>query len=336
MGVYIIAEAGVNHNGNLDLAFKLCDAAKIAGVDAIKFQTWQTEKIVGHLTKTAEYQAVNTSNRTQTQFEMLKKLELTQKDFKRIQEYCIQIGIDFLSTPDEEDSLKFLVEELHIPLIKIGSGEVTNIHYLRQIASYKLPVILSTGMSTLSQVAKAYEVLEDAGAPQISLLHCTTNYPCPMEEVNLKAMLTLKKAFHCQVGYSDHTLGIEIPVAAVGLGAQIIEKHFTLDRNMEGPDHAASLNPDELHKMVQAIRNVEKALGDGIKKPNISEKSISKVVLKSIVAKRAIKKGEKLSEDNLVVKRVDKGLSASFWDLVVGLVADADYQEDEPIRIQSV
>lgn len=335
MGAYIIAEAGVNHNGSLELALRLCDAAKLAGVDAVKFQTWKTEKIVGNQTKTADYQAINTANSNQTQFDMLKKLELSQEDFKRIQEYCIQIGIDFLSTPDEEDSLQFLVEELHLPVIKIGSGEVTNIHYLRQIASYRLPVILSTGMSTLSQVAKAYEVLKDEGAPEIILLHCTTNYPCPMEEVNLRAMVTLKNAFHCTVGYSDHTLGIEIPVAAVALGAQVIEKHFTLDRNMDGPDHPASLNPEELKRMVSEIRNVEKALGDGIKRPNVSERNISKVVQKSIVAKKMIRKGEKLSEDNLTVKRIDEGISASLWDVVDGLHADADYYEDEPIRFQT-
>lgn len=335
MGVYIIAEAGVNHNGSLELALRLCDAAKVAGADAVKFQTWKTEKIVGYKTRTADYQAVNTADSEQTQFEMLKKLELSHEDFKKIQEYCIQIGIDFLSTPDEEDSLKFLVEELHLPLIKIGSGEVTNIHYLRQIASYRQPIILSTGMSSLSQVSKAYEVLKEGGAPEIILLHCTTNYPCPMEEVNLKAMITLRDAFHCTVGYSDHTLGTEIPVAAVALGANVIEKHFTLDRNMKGPDHLASLNPEELKKMVMEIRNVEKAIGDGIKRPTISEQNISKVVQKSIVTKRAIRKGERLSEENLTVKRMEDGVSASLWDVVVGLLANEDYNEDEPIRIQT-
>lgn len=336
MGVYIIAEAGVNHNGSLELALRLCDAAKVAGADAVKFQTWQTEKIVGYKTRTADYQAVNTADSEQTQFEMLKKLELSHEDFKKIQEYCIQIGIDFLSTPDEEDSLKFLVEELHLPLIKIGSGEVTNIHYLRQIASYRQPIILSTGMSSLSQVSKAYEVLKEGGAPEIILLHCTTNYPCPMEEVNLKAMITLRDAFHCTVGYSDHTLGTEIPVAAVALGANVIEKHFTLDRNMKGPDHLASLNPEELKKMVMEIRNVEKAIGDGIKRPTVNEQNISKVVQKSIVTKRAIRKGERLTEENLTVKRMEDGVSASLWDVVVGLLADADYNEDEPIRIQTL
>lgn len=335
MSVYIIAEAGVNHNGCLDLALKLCDAAKEAGVDAVKFQTWKTEKIVGKQTATADYQARNTGDDNQSQFEMLKKLELSQADFKTIQDYCNKIGIDFLSTPDEEDSLRFLVNELHLPLIKIGSGEITNIHYLRQIGACGLPVILSTGMSTLAQVAEAYDVLKDAGAPEITLLHCTTNYPCPMDEVNLTAMRTLKEAFKCPVGYSDHTLGIEIPVAAVAMGAQVIEKHFTLDCDMPGPDHKASLEPSDLKKMVNEIRNVEKALGDGIKRPNHSEIEISKVVQKSIIAKLPIRKGEMFTEDNLTIKRVGDGLSASAWDYVLGIYADADYEEDEPIRIQT-
>lgn len=336
MSTYIIAEAGVNHNGNLATALELCDAAKDCGVDAIKFQTWKTEKIVGKNTATADYQSRNTGDETQSQFEMLKKLELSQADFRTIQEHCDKIGIDFLSTPDEEDSLDFLVNGLRLPLIKVGSGEITNVHYLRQIGKCKLPVILSTGMATLAQVAVAYDVLTEAGAPEITLLHCTTNYPCPMDEVNLRAMTTLHDAFKCKVGYSDHTLGTEIPVAAVALGAEVIEKHFTLDRNMPGPDHKASLEPVELRQMVREIRNVEQALGDGIKRPNRSEVEIAKVVRKSIIAKRPIKKGEKFSEDNLTIKRVGKGLSASFWDLVLGLYADADYKEDEPVRIQTI
>lgn len=336
MATYIIAEAGVNHNGSLDLALKLCDAAKEAGADAVKFQTWKTEKIVCRNTDTADYQARNTGNTTETQFDMLKKLELTTTDFIKIQEHCNNIGIDFLTTPDEEDSLRFIVEDLHLPLIKIGSGEVTNLHYLKQIASYRLPVILSTGMSTLAQVATAYDTLLTAGAPEVTLLHCTTNYPCPMDEVNLRAMLTLKDALHCRIGYSDHTLGTEIPVAAVAMGARVIEKHFTLDCTMPGPDHRASLEPAELKRMVSEIRNVEKALGDGIKRPNRSEIEISKVVRKSIVAKRPISKGELFSDENLTVKRAGTGLSASAWDMVISLRADADYQEDEPIRIQTL
>lgn len=336
MATYIIAEAGVNHNGSLDLALKLCDAAKEAGADAVKFQTWKTEKIVCRHTDTADYQARNTGNKTESQFDMLKKLELTTTDFIKIQEHCNNIGIDFLTTPDEEDSLRFIVEDLHLPLIKIGSGEVTNLHYLKQIASYRLPVILSTGMSTLAQVATAYDTLLAAGAPEVILLHCTTNYPCPMDEVNLRAMITLRDSMHCNVGYSDHTLGTEIPVAAVAMGARVIEKHFTLDCTMPGPDHRASLEPAELKRMVNEIRNVEKALGDGIKRPNRSEIEISKVVRKSIVAKRPISKGELFSDENLTVKRAGSGLSASAWDMVIGLRADADYQEDEPIRIQTL
>lgn len=336
MATYIIAEAGVNHNGSLELAVKLCDAAKEAGADAVKFQTWKTEKIVCRNTDTADYQARNTGNKTETQFDMLKKLELTHQDFHAIQSHCREIGIDFLTTPDEEDSLRFIVEDLHLPLIKIGSGEVTNLHYLKQIASYSLPVILSTGMSTLAQVATAYDTLLAAGAPEVILLHCTTNYPCPMDEVNLRAMITLRDAMHCNVGYSDHTLGTEIPVAAVAMGAKVIEKHFTLDCTMPGPDHRASLEPAELKRMVSEIRNVEKALGDGIKRPNRSEIEISKVVRKSIVAKRPIRKGELFSDENLTVKRAGSGLSASAWDMVIGLRADADYQEDEPIRIQTL
>jgi N,N'-diacetyllegionaminate synthase len=287
MGVYIIAEAGVNHNGQLDLAYKLCDEAKKAGVDAIKFQTWKTENIVTKAAPLATYQENNITSKTDTQFEMLKKLELSYNEFVDIKKYCDSIGLRFLSTPDEEESLEFL-SGLNLDFLKIGSGEVTNIPYLRQIGKKKQPVILSTGMSYLGDVERAYYELIAAGATKIALLHCTSNYPCPMEEVNLKAMLTLKEAFKCEVGYSDHTLGIEVPIAAVAMGATIIEKHFTLDKTMEGPDHLASLSPDELREMVKAIRNIEAALGDGIKKPNKSEQDISKVVLKSIVSRKEI------------------------------------------------
>lgn len=333
--VYIIAEAGVNHNGSLELAYKLCDAAKECGVDAVKFQTWKTEKIVSLETSTADYQAENTGNHSQSQFEMLKKLELSYSDFKAIQDYCKKIGIDFLSTPDEEDSLDFLMNELNLPIIKIGSGEVTNIPYLRKIGSYKRPVILSTGMSNLAQVATAYDTLRESGAPKITLLHCTTNYPCPYDEVNLSAMKTMRDAFHCSVGYSDHTLGISIPIAAVAMGAEIIEKHFTLDKQMTGPDHKASLNPQELQDMVKAIRDVEVALGDGIKKPNKSEINISKVVQKSIIARCKISEGEVFTEDNLTLKRMGMGMSASYWDLLIGLKADRDYDIDDIISLQT-
>lgn len=332
MHVYIIAEAGVNHNGQLDLALKLCDAAKEAGVDAVKFQTWKTENIVTASAQQAAYQTENTGKQ-ESQFDMLKRLELSYEHFTYIQEYCKQIGIDFLSTPDEEESLAFLMNDLRLPWVKIGSGEVTNIPYLRTIASYHKPVILSTGMSTLAHVATAYDTLLEAGAPQVSLLHCTTNYPCPYDEVNLRAMQTMKDAFKCRVGYSDHTMGTEIPVAAVAMGAEIIEKHFTLDRTMDGPDHKASLEPDELKLMVQQIRHIETALGDGIKRPNHSEAENAKVVQKSILAKRPIKKGETLTPEMLTVKRAGAGISATHWDVVVGAYAIKDYDIDEPIRL---
>ena len=331
MSVYIIAEAGVNHNGQLDLALKLCDAAKEAGVDAVKFQTWKTENIVTSQARQAAYQTENTGVE-ESQYDMLKKLELSYDHFRYIKDYCKKIGIDFLSTPDEEESLEFLVN-LGLPLIKVGSGEVTNIPYLRKIGSRKKPVILSTGMSNLAQVATAYDTLLTAGAPSVALLHCTTNYPCPVDEVNLKAMCTLRDAFKCQVGYSDHTMGLEIPVAAVALGAEIIEKHFTLDRTMDGPDHKASLEPAELKLMVQQIRNIEAALGDGIKRPNKSESENAKVVQKSILAKRPIKKGEVLTEDNLVAKRAGSGISSVYWDVIVGTKALQDYDIDEPIKL---
>lgn len=326
MHTYIIAEAGVNHNGQLDLALKLCDAAKEAGVDCVKFQTWQTEKIVTRKAEKATYQSENTNDAEESQFDMLKKLELSYEDFRLVQEHCNKIGIDFLSTPDEEYSLAFLMNELHLPLIKIGSGEVTNIPYLRQMASYHKPIILSTGMATLAQVAMAYDTLIAAGAPSVSLLHCTTNYPCPKNQ-------TMKEAFKCPVGYSDHTMGTEIPIAAVAMGAEIIEKHFTLDRNMDGPDHKASLEPHELKYMVDCIRNIEVALGDGIKRPNPSEVEISKVVLKSIVAKVPVYKGETLTANNMTIKRAGSGIPAAHWDMIVGTKALRDFDIDEPIKI---
>lgn len=331
MGVYIIAEAGVNHNGDICLAKKLCLAAKNAGANAVKFQTWITEKIITRNVEQAVYQAENTGN-NQSQFDMLKALELTYDEFREIKNYCDQIGIQFISTADEQDSLDFLVD-LGIPFIKVGSGDIGNISYLRYIGSKKEPVILSTGMSTLSDVETSVRALQDGGAEKISLLHCTTNYPCPYDSVNLRAMGTLKSAFGMKVGYSDHTIGIEVPVAAVAMGAEIIEKHFTLDKNMDGPDHLASTEPDEFKMMVGAIRNVEKSLGTGIKKPTSSEKEISKVVLKRIVAKRVISVGEIITADSICVKRSVNGLPASSWDIIVGTKARKKFNIDEGIEI---
>lgn len=328
---FIIAEAGVNHNGRCDLALKLCDAAKKTGADAVKFQTWKTDAIITKDVAQAEYQVKNTG-KTISQYEMLKALELSYDDFRKIKAYCDSIGIMFLSTADEQESLDFLVE-LGLPVLKIGSGEITNIPFLRYAGSKKLPVILSTGMSSLAEVDTAYRTLKTAGAGDITILHCTTNYPCPIESVNLNAMKTLEAAFKCPVGYSDHTIGDEVAVAAVALGASVIEKHFTLDVTMEGPDHAASTTPDDFAAMVQKIRNIEKALGTGVKIPAINEKEISRVVLKRIVANCNIAKGEIFNENNLTVKRNERGFSASLWDTVIGLKASRDYAADEGIEL---
>lgn len=330
MGVHIIAEAGVNHNGDVNLAKQLCFAAKQAGADAVKFQTWVTEKIITQNVKQADYQVANTGN-DQSQFDMLKALELTYEETRTVKEYCDSIGIQFASTADERDSLEFLLE-LGIPYIKIGSGDIGNVSYLRYIGSKGMPVILSTGMSNLSDVELSLNALRAGGATDITLLHCTTNYPCPYENVNLKAMDTLQNAFQLPVGYSDHTVGIEIPVAAVARGAKVIEKHFTLDRKMDGPDHLASTEPDEFKRMVDAIRNVEMALGSGVKEPTAAEKEISKVVLKRIVAKQPIPKGKIIEETDITVKRNETGLPAHAWDYLVGTKARKDYMEDEGIE----
>ena len=327
----IIAEAGVNHTGELDLALKLCDAAKEAGADVVKFQTWKTEKIITQNVSQAEYQVTNTGIE-ETQYEMLKKLELSYDDFRKIKKHCDEIGILFSSTADEEESLDFLIE-LGIPFIKIGSGDIGNIPYLRYMGRKKMPIILSTGMSSLADVDISINALREGGATDISLLHCTTNYPCSYEDVNLRAMLTLQDAFHLPVGYSDHTMGKDVAISAVTLGASIIEKHFTLDCHMEGPDHAASTEPAEFAELVKSIRRVESFLGDGIKRATVAEKEISKVVTKRIVASKVIECGEIFSENNLCVKRNDVGMKASQWDLVINRVANKMYDVDEGIVI---
>lgn len=327
----IIAEAGVNHNGRLDLALKLCDEAKKAGADIVKFQTWKTENIITQNVAMADYQAVNTGVQ-ESQFDMLKKLELSYDDFRKIKAHCDQIGIVFSSTADDPESLDFLLE-LGIPFIKIGSGEICNIPFLKYMGSKKMPVIMSTGMSSLADVDISLRTLLDSGAASVTLLHCTTNYPCPYEDVNLKAMLTLKEAFHLPVGYSDHTVGRDVAVAAVALGATVIEKHFTLDCAMEGPDHAASTPPEAFAALVQAIRNTEQFLGDGVKAPTKAEKEISKVVTKRIVAARPIKAGEVFTQDNLCVKRNDVGEHAIRWEQVLNRTAQKDYQQDEGVLI---
>jgi N,N'-diacetyllegionaminate synthase len=330
--VFIIAEAGVNHNGSLELALRLVDAAAEAGADAVKFQTFKTEKILTLAAPSAAYQERNVGG-GKSQFDMIKELELSYPDFRRIQAHCKQRGIRFLSTPDEEDSLDFL-DSLGMDLIKVGSGEVDNIPFLRKVGAKRKDVILSTGMSDLGEVERAYRTLLAAGAGSVALLHCTTNYPCPMGEVNLKAMLTLKGAFKTRVGYSDHTDGIEVSLAAVALGARILEKHFTLDKSMPGPDHKASLDLPQLKELVRCARNVEACLGDGVKRPAASEREIAPAVKKSIVAKCAIPRGTAFSEDNLTVKRAGgKGIPAAHWDLVLGRKAVRAYAEDECVDL---
>lgn len=329
--VFIIAEAGVNHNGDLKLAYKLIDAAREAGADAVKFQTFKTEKIVTRHAEMADYQKENLAV-SDSQFEMIKKLELSYDEFRELQAYCKRTGILFLSTPDEEDSLDFLADELNIPWLKIGSGEVNNYPFLRRVASKQKPIILSTGMSTLGEVETAIRIIREINQQELVVLHCTTNYPCPMNEVNLKAMLALKDAFKVRVGYSDHTLGIEVPVAAVALGAEVIEKHFTLDKEMEGPDHKASMDPEDLSAMVRAIRNIESALGDGIKRPNSSEEKTMQIVRKRLIAACDLPAGRRLSEQDLIFKRANSGIFAEYFELVCGRILHAAVSADQSIE----
>ena len=330
----IIAEAGVNHNGYLDIAKHLVDSAVDAGVDIIKFQTFKASKLVKKDAKQAEYQKKNIGDGNDSQYDMLKKLELSKEDHEELVAYCNHKGIRFWSTAFDLDSLDYL-HSLDLGLWKIPSGEITNYPYIRKIAQYGEPVIMSTGMCNELDIHNALDVLIKFGLPKekITILHCNTQYPTPFEDVNLKAMLTIQKDFDLNIGYSDHTRGIEVPIAAVALGATVIEKHFTLDRNMPGPDHKASLEPNELKDMVSAIRNIEQALGDGEKKVSASEQANIAVARKSIVAAYDIKKGEELTEDNLTVKRPGTGISPMRWEEVVGTKAVRDFQEDEIIEL---
>lgn len=324
----IIAEIGVNHNGNVDTAKKMIEVAKECGADIVKFQTFNTDALTSKFAKMAEYQKKNIGEE-KSQKDMLKSLALSYDDFRELANYCKEVGIMFLSTPFDIGSVHFL-DSLQ-DIWKIPSGEITNYPYLVEIAKTKKKIILSTGMCTMDEVEASLKVLKDNGATDITLLHCTTDYPAPLESVNLKAMLTLKEKFGYPVGYSDHTKGIEVSVAAVAMGAEVIEKHFTLDRNMPGPDHKASLEPNELKELVDAVKNVEKAIGDGNKKPTESELQNRNVARKSIVALKPIKKGELLSEDNLTTKRPGNGISPMRWNEIIGTSAKRDYQEDELI-----
>lgn len=331
--VFIIAEAGVNHNGSLDIAYKLIDEAKNAGADAVKFQIFKAEDLTTKDNKMAEYQITNTS-KLETQLEMLKRLELSFDDFLKLKRYCDKINIEFLSSPFDIESARFLYK-IGLKKFKIASGEITNIILLREIGSYKKDVIMSTGMCFIADVENALNILIENGTEKqnICILHCNTEYPTRFEDVNLLAMTTLENTFKVDVGYSDHTEGMEVPLAAVALGAKVIEKHFTLDRSMEGPDHKASMEPEEFRKMVSSIRNIEKCLGDGVKKPSESEKKNINLVRKSIVASKVIRKGEIFSESNLTVKRPGNGLSPFLWDKIIGKIAQKDYYTDEQIDI---
>ncbi len=331
MHTLIIAEAGVNHNGDLNTAKKLIDAAADAGADFVKFQTFKADKLVSKSAQKAAYQKTNMNDGDDSQYAMLKRLELDETAHHTLFAWCKQKGIKFLSTGFDGESIRFL-EKLGMEVWKIPSGELTNLPYLEIMAAKPQPIILSTGMATMKEIEEALDVLTSKGKPkdEISVLHCNTEYPTPMEDVNLKAMVAIQRELGVNVGYSDHTLGIEIPIAAVALGATVIEKHFTLDRNLPGPDHKASLEPGELKAMVKAIRNVELAIGGtGLKEPSPSEEKNIVVARKSIVASRTIAKGELFSVENLTVKRPGSGLSPMKWNEVIGQKAKRNFEEDE-------
>jgi N-acetylneuraminate synthase len=333
--VIIIAEAGVNHNGDIHKAFKLIDVAVAAGVDYVKFQTFKAENLVSKSAKKAEYQILNTKNESDSQFEMLQKLELSHNQHEELKKYCREKNTKFFSTAFDLASLDYL-SEIGLKLVKIPSGEITNLPYLKKAAFLFEEVIISTGMSTMSEIKDALNVFLEAGIARdkITILHCNTEYPTPMKDVNLKAMLSIGQEFGVKVGYSDHTLGIEVPIAAVAMGATVIEKHFTLDKNLEGPDHAASLEPNELISMCKAIRNIEQALsGNGIKEPSESERKNIAIARKSIVAKKDIAEGTIFTEDNITTKRPGHGISAMRWDEVLGKIANRNFNEDDLIVI---
>lgn len=329
----IIAEAGVNHNGDVELAKKLVDAGAEAGADLVKFQTFNAERLTTQSAPKADYQN-QTTDQAETQFAMLKKLELSMEIHEVLIAHCQQRNIGFFSTGFDTQSLNYLAS-LGAECFKIPSGEITNLPYLRHVGGFGKPIILSTGMATLGEIEAALEALEMAGTPrkQITALHCNTEYPTPMQDVNLRAMCSIRDAFGVAVGYSDHTAGIEVPIAAVALGATVIEKHLTLDKNLPGPDHKASLDPDEFAAMVHAIRNIEQAMGDGIKRPSPSEIKNKPISRKSLVAAKPIRAGERFTAENVTTKRPGTGISPMRWDDVIGRVASRDIAADEMITL---
>ncbi|MDI6710306.1 MAG: N-acetylneuraminate synthase [Thermoanaerobacterales bacterium] len=333
--VFIIAEGGVNHNGDPELARRLVDTAREAGADAVKFQTFAPEQLVAAGAARAAYQQANMPDRDESQLEMIRRLALSGEAFRELKEYCDRAGIMFLSTPFDYQSVDLLYD-LGVPLFKVGSGELTNYPLLEYIAGKGKPVIVSTGMATLGEVEQALVVVREAGAQDVTLLHCTSSYPTPYEDVNLRAMVTLERAFGVPVGYSDHTPGFEVAVAAAALGARVVEKHFTLDRNLEGPDHKASLEPGELTAMVRAIRHVEAALGDGFKRATPAERDTIRAARRSLVAARHIVAGELITADNLTLKRPGTGIPPAMWDIVIGRRARVDIPADTVLTWEMV
>ena len=324
---FVIAEAGVNHNGDVELAKKLIGAAADAGADAVKFQTFKAESVVTTNAEKAEYQK-ETTDVKESQYDMIKKLELTESNFKELADYAKKKDILFLSSPFDKESAD-LLDGINVPVFKVASGEITNFPLLKHIAEKGKPIILSTGMATLGEIEDALRVIREVGVDDVFLLHCVTSYPAKMEDVNLRVIETLKLAFKLPVGFSDHTLGITVPIAAVSLGAVVIEKHFTLDKDLPGPDHKASLEPDELEEMVVAIRDVEKALGDGIKRPTKEEEEIKKVARRSVVAKVDIPEGAIITEDMLDVKRPGTGIAPKYMEMIIGMKARKGIRKDE-------
>jgi N,N'-diacetyllegionaminate synthase len=330
---FIIAEAGVNHNGDFNLAKKLVDAAKKAGADAVKFQTFKAENVVTKNAKMANYQIKNIG-KNESQLKMIKKFELRFEDFSNLKKYCDNKKIIFLSTPHSQDAVDFL--NPIVSAFKVGSGDLTNLPVLKKIAGKKKPIILGTGMATLGEVREAVKTIKKYGNNKIIILHCTTNYPCPIDEINLRAIMTLKKEFNLPVGYSDHTKNIFVPVMAIAMGAEVLEKHFTLNKNLPGPDHKASLEPKELKEMIYNIRQAEKILGSGVKKPTRSEKEIMKITRKSIVAKRDILEGEKINGNMLIIKRPGNGIEPKYLDRVINKKTKRDIKKDQLISWKDI
>ena len=355
-GTFIIAEAGVNHNGNLDMALQLIDLAKLAGADAVKFQTFKSSHVISRHAKKAEYQKKNT-DKDESQLEMVKQLELSFQNHNKIVEHCLKVGIEFMSTPFDLESTSFLTEEMKLKRLKVASGELLNYQTLIKLARTKLPLLLSTGMCTTGEIEEALGVIAYAGIDssqnphrlafkeaynsdagqevirrQVTLLHCTTEYPAPFSELNLKAINTLKRTFGVDVGFSDHSEGIIAPVAAVAMGATVIEKHFTLDKSLPGPDHKASLSPNELVEMVRSVRDIESAIGDGIKRPKITELRNIPIARKSLVAAAPIERGDRFTEQNLTVKRPGTGISSTNFYDYLGRMATRNYQPDDLIE----